>query len=459
VSVQLKRWLFLGVALLVLLVLLTAQLQRSGRVALAQDPTFTPTLTPSLTPTPTLIFTLTPTPTFVVFGTPTPTWTPFVFGTPTVVPTPTRPRRIVTEISSPQSGDAMAGFAPIEGSALKTSFRSYEISIAPAGTDAWSWLISSMDIISEGILYYLDTTAFPDGFYDLRLRAVDDLGNYEDDIVRGVEIRNAFPPTPTPRFNAEGTLLPPPPISPLGPPTATPRPRIVANLPSTGQGIFFPEVGDSVSGLVDIIGTVNGAAMNPFVRYEMALSAAGMDAWEWLFTNDEQFWLGTLYTLDTRAYADGRYDIRLRIVYVDGNYDDFIVRYVHFANEGKVDPAEIYPNGIYAPKSHARVGGIVDFVGTATDPSFLRWELAWSPAGAEQWSFLYTDDRQLINQLMARLDLSKLAESRVDFRLRVVRQDYNYDEFFVRGVQVLPPTPVPTVHPTPEGTPTPTPLG
>lgn len=454
-SLQAKRWIIGLAALFVLLTVILAQGPNRTRPALAQgDATNTASLTPTPTPSPTLTATWTP------IGFPTATWTPpFLFGTPTAPPAPTAPRRIVTEITSPTSGDAAAGFAPIEGSALKTSFRSYELAISAAGADNWSWLYSSYAIVSEGTLFYLDTTLFPDGFYDIRLRSVDDGGNYEDTFLRGLEIRNAFPPTPTPRFNAEGTLIPPTPVSPLGPPTATPRPRIVANLPETGQGIFTPEVGDEVAGFLDIIGTVNGSRLNPFLRYEMAISAAGMDNWSWLYTNDEQFWLGVLYTLDTRRFPDGLYDLRLRIVYRDANYEDFIVRYVQIANAGREDVVDVNRNGIHKPRSYKHVGGVVDFVGTAIDPSFLRWELAWSPAGAEEWAFLVSGERQRVNATLARLDLSKLAGTTVDFRLRVVRQDHNYDEFFAREVTILPPTPLPPTPFSPLGSPTPTPAG
>lgn len=458
-SLRARRWIIGCAALLVLAGVIVAQAPRQARPALAQDATNTPSQTPSQTPSMTPTTSGTATATSTPFGTPTATWTPFVFGTPTVVPTPTRPRRIITEISSPKSGDAVAGYAPIEGSALKTSFRSYELHISPAGADQWAWLVSSYDIIAEGTLHFLDTTRFPDGFYDIRLRSVDDGGNYEDFFLRGVEIRNAFPPTPTPKFNAEGTLIPPPPISPLGPPTATPRPRILANIPETGQGIFAPEVGEQVAGWLDIVGTANGSRLNPFERYEIAISAAGMDNWSWLYTSDEQLWVSVLYTLDTRRFPDGIYDLRLRTVFRDGNFEEFIVRYLQIANAGSEAAVDLTRNGIYKPRSYKAVGGIVDFVGTAVDASFLRWELAWSPAGAEEWAFLVSGERQRVNATLARLDLSKLAGATVDFRLRVVRQDHNYDEYFAREVHVLPPTPLPPTPFSPLGTPTPTPLG
>jgi hypothetical protein len=373
------------------------------------------------------------------------------------VGTPTRPIRVATEITHPQTGDAASGITEIIGSALTTSYRYYEISLAPASSENWAWLATSFDIVSEDILYLLDTTAYPDGYYDLRLRTVRDDGNYEDAFLRGLEFRNANPPTPTPEFNELGTLVPPAPISPLETPTPTPRPRIVQNSPN-GQGIFSPEVGQTVSGAVDIVGTANGSYQNPFSRYEMSISSAGDGNWQWLSTSTEQMWQGILYTLETRRFADGYYDIRQRIVYRDGNYDDFILRYMKIANQDIYQVVDEFPNGIYRPKSQSHVGGVVDFIGSAYDPEFLRWELHYSPSSAEQWTYLAGGDRQFVNEVFARLDLAKLGGTSADFRLRVVRQDYNYSEYFVRNLSVTPPTrtplpPLPTMPPQATSTP------
>jgi hypothetical protein len=429
---------------------------QSTRVALAQQltptETPTPTQTPTITPTGTFTVTSTWTPTFTPTwtptgtltptgfetSTPTPTWTPFGFTSPLVTPTPTREVRIVTEISHPGSGDAVAGAAEILGTALMAGYRKYEIHISPAGAETWSWLITSLDVVHDGTLFVLDSTLFGDGFYDLRLRTIDDLGNYQEAFLRGLEVRNANPPTPTPAFDALGTPLPPQPLSPLGSPTPTPRPRIVQNIPN-GQGIFAPEVGQRVFGPVDIVGTANGNYLNPFVRYEIAISPATEGNWTWLYSGETQMWQGVLYTLDSTRFADGSYDIRLRNVYRDGNYDEFILRYLQIDNAGVGGSLEITGptvNGFTQPASNSSVRGITQFVVTATDPAFSRWELAWSPAGLEEWAALTAGDRQARNETIARLDLSKLAGTQIDVRLRVVRQDGNYDDYFVRGLRV-----------------------
>ncbi len=437
-----KRFLIGCVALAVLAAALLAGREGAPRAAHAQvitdTPTspFTSTPTPTTTPTPSITPTWTVTPFGFVSPTPTFTWTPpFVFDSPLQTPTPVREIRVVTEISHPGSGDAIAGSAAILGTALMPSYRKYDIHISPAGAENWQWLVTSLDIVHDGTLYVLDSTKFGDGYYDVRLRTIDDLGAYREAFLRGLEIRNANPPTPTVALDPLGVPLPPQPLSPLGPPTATPRPRIVQNIPN-GQGIFAPEVGQTVAGPVDIVGTANGAWPDPFVRYEIAISPAGQGAWTWLYSSEQQMWQEVLYTLDSTQFANGSWDVRLRNVYRDGNYDEYILRYLQIDNSGRPGP-DVLANGIAQPISGSNVRGVTLFVGTATDPAFSRWELAWSPSGLEQWTALTSSQRPALNEALARLDLSKLAGTQIDVRLRVVREDGNYDEYFTRGLRVL----------------------
>lgn len=447
-----KRFLIVLILFGVLAGAAWAELATPARPLFAQEdttPTITPTPTgtPTLTPTPTGTTSLTPsltptwTPTF--FFTPTPTWTPpFPINSPLVSPTATKPIRIVTEISHPQSGDAVSGFTPILGTALMTAYRRYELAISPAGMENWQTLFNSMDVKHDDQLYVIDTTQFPDGYYDLRLRTINDTGEYIEGFLRGMEIRNANPPTVTPAFDESGALIPPL-VSPLATPTPTPRPRIIQFIPD-GQGIFNPEVGDTVSNFVDIIGTAVGYYQKPFERYEMAISPAGEGAWNWLYGSDQQVWQDVVYTLNTRDFADGYYDVRLRIVYRDANYDDFILRYLNIANAGVPDVNVTSPNGIDSPTSCDAIGGIVDFVGTAAGPEFVRWEMAWSPSGTEQWSWLTGGDTPVVNQVLARLDVNSLVNDEIDVRLRIVKPDGNYEDHYVGNLRVLAPTPTPT---------------
>lgn len=370
---------------------------------------------------------------------------------PTLTPTPIW--RVVNEITAPKSGDAIANATWIEGTALIEGFRRFDIHISEAGNEDWMWVTSSTTIIHNGNLYLLDTTQYPDGFYDLRVRAITDNGNYTESLVRNIEIRNANPPTLTPIANELGTLVPQP-TTPV-PPTPTPTPEFISFIPG-GQGIFAPQNGGVIRGQADIIGTVNGFAKNPFVRYELEISEAGNQAWEQLIFSEEQLWQSPIYTLDTTRWPDGRYDLRLRIVYRDANYDTFEVRNVFIANDTYVfvptPTTTPIRAGIFLPQPNASVSGLVEFIGGADTTNFAGWELAWRPSGTIAWNLLVqSEERVTLGNVLATLDLNQLPVGAYDFRLRIVEQDERRFDYIIPQLRVL--------RAPPQATPTPTPFG
>ena len=400
------------------------------------------TETPTWTPTGTATGSITPSPTF----SPTPTFTPFPGQVLTPTPTATRPPRIVNEIAAPKPGDAVAGWLNIIGTALIDAYRRYDMHIAVAGSEDWRWLTTSDAFVSDGVLYRLDTTQFPDGFYDLRVRVLRDDGNYSETFLRNMEIRNANPPTPTPLRNEFGTSLPPQPESPLvliPTPTPTIEPALLSNIPN-GPGIFLPEHEDVLRGKVTIIGTANSSSANPFVRYELAITTSGREQWAQIYSSEDQLWQDVLYTLDTKRLTDGFYDLRLRLVFRDSNYDEYYVRNLRVANQTYVPdhkrPTATPAVGIFLPATTASVSGVVEVSGVANSPNFLRWELYLAPSGSDQWSFLVSSQNPA-SGLLARLDLSRLPFGVYDMRLRVISRDNQYQDYFSRQIQLTAPTP------------------
>jgi hypothetical protein len=420
-----------------------ASVQRAAAEVLRQIPTPFPTpFFPTPFPTP-----------FPPFFTPPP-----IFEPPT--PTPTPDMRVVNELTHPKAGDAIASFAPIVGTALVDDYLKYEVHISPAGLDDWRWLETNFKVVRNGILHVLNTYLLADGFYDLRVRAIRRDGNYSETFLRNLEIRNASPPTPTPRIDALGTVLPDSPISPLfvPPPLPTATP-IFRSFERNGQGIFEPQNGDVLRGLVTVVGTANGRTnRNPFARYELYVTETGKDNWGWLFTGEQQLWQSPLFTWDTTTVADGLYDLRLRIVYRDSNYNEYYVTRLRVNNQGlgiavttpAATPARTWTPGLFFPRDNIQVTGVIDLVGTTATPNLLRWELAWSPSGAEDWQFVIADAKPVENGVLARLDLSLLAAGSYDFRLRTVRRDYSYQDYHVRNVTAIPPTPTPIPGSTPQ---------
>jgi len=128
---------------------------------------------------------------------------------------------------------------------------------------------------------------------------------------------------------------------------------------------------------------------------------------------------------------------------------------------------------IASPGSGATVQGAVTITGTAVHPEFQRYELYFTIEPGENWVFIGDAHfEQVNNGPLGVWDTRSLPDGNYSLRLRVVRQDGNYDETYARNIVVAnstPPTPTPTefvaptlppivdsvVTPTPEATATP----
>ncbi len=118
-------------------------------------------------------------------------------------------------------------------------------------------------------------------------------------------------------------------------------------------------------------------------------------------------------------------------------------------------------NGVTVPAPGDVVSGIVVVSGSASHPDFLRYELAFQPAFSpgSDWIVFAQGDRPVISDTIAIWDTTVGGElspvfpdGRYQLRLRVVRNDYNYDEYFVSDLIVanidVTPTVTPTITPT-----------
>ena len=124
-------------------------------------------------------------------------------------------------------------------------------------------------------------------------------------------------------------------------------------------------------------------------------------------------------------------------------------------------PDQVYAqSGISAPASGATVSGDVPIIGTAVIDPFQRYELYYKlePSGDDAYIYFDGGTNQVTNGQLAIWRTATLAPGTYSIRLRVVKTDGNYGEFFATGLVVnqgAEPTPTPT--PT-SGEPTPTPI-
>lgn len=125
-------------------------------------------------------------------------------------------------------------------------------------------------------------------------------------------------------------------------------------------------------------------------------------------------------------------------------------------------PGHIYAqSGISSPTSGATVSGDVPIIGTAVIDPFQRYELYYKlePSGDDAYIYFDGGTNQVNNGQLAIWRTAMLAPGTYSIRLRVVKTDGNYGEFFATGLVVnqgAPPTPTETPTST-EPTPTPIP--
>jgi len=118
---------------------------------------------------------------------------------------------------------------------------------------------------------------------------------------------------------------------------------------------------------------------------------------------------------------------------------------------------------ITSPRDRDVVRGLLVIKGTATHPSFWKYEIHYAPEPnpTDQWTVLAVHEVQVTDGRLETWDTSLVPDGTYSLRLRVVRKDGNYDEYYVRQISVanaLPKeTETPTATPTPAATSTPLP--
>ncbi|MFQ5812051.1 MAG: hypothetical protein ACE5I2_02485 [Anaerolineae bacterium] len=116
---------------------------------------------------------------------------------------------------------------------------------------------------------------------------------------------------------------------------------------------------------------------------------------------------------------------------------------------------------ITSPRDRDVVRGLLVIKGTATNPSFWKYEIHYAPEPnpTDQWTVLGVHEVQVTDGRLETWDTSSVSDGTYSLRLRVVRKDGNYDEYYVRQISVAnaQPTETPTATPTPAATPTPLP--
>lgn len=111
---------------------------------------------------------------------------------------------------------------------------------------------------------------------------------------------------------------------------------------------------------------------------------------------------------------------------------------------------------ITSPRDRAAVRGLVPIEGSATHPQFQKYEIHYGPEPnpGDQWTPVQGSPFTVpvVQGRLGLWDTTIIPDGLYSLRLRVVRLDGNYEEYFVRSIQVS--NTRPTETPTPRATPT-----
>lgn len=106
----------------------------------------------------------------------------------------------------------------------------------------------------------------------------------------------------------------------------------VAAPPSQGTDVAVisePSSGATVQGTIQIIGSADHPT---FEYYEISVSPAGVERWQYIGDGRNSVVNGPLLTWNTAMVPDGDYTLRLRVVRFDGNYSEAYMQQIMVMN-------------------------------------------------------------------------------------------------------------------------------
>jgi hypothetical protein len=124
--------------------------------------------------------------------------------------------------------------------------------------------------------------------------------------------------------------------------------------------VTSPTEGESVAGIIDVTGTVG---FSDFMKYEVFLQGHGELLWA--ATVYAPVVNGTLATIDTRIYPDGYYQMVVRTVKTDSNYDEYVGP--SFLIENKLGAPQPFPEVVSSPLYAPVAGAVTRFVNCSGD--------------------------------------------------------------------------------------------
>ena len=126
-------------------------------------------------------------------------------------------------ITSPTSGSIVNGVVRIDGTATVGNFQRYELFFKPRDADDSSYTLfeQGTEEVFNGELGFWDTTLIQPDVYTIRLRVVQNDGNYIEQFAENITVDPNYSPAPPPTPTPDPSLPPTPTSDPSLSPTAT----------------------------------------------------------------------------------------------------------------------------------------------------------------------------------------------------------------------------------------------
>lgn len=339
-------------------------------------------------------------------------------------------------ISAPANGATVRGSVEVMGYASDPNFSKWQLDLLPGGDPSAAIFLAFGETAGD-VKYTLNTVGLPEGEHALRLRVVRSDSNYS-------EFTNKFTVA-----NSAASLT--------KPADTTPTAKDIVQTAIDAGSFKTLVAAAQAAGLVDTLkgagpftvfapndaafaklpaGTVEGllkdpkALANVLTYHVLAGEVKAAAVKDGLTVNTVQGSPVTFTIMDGKPMINGANIISTDIMATNG--------VIHVIDAVILPPAAAdtgadMTNGIKSPKDGATVSGAVEVMGHAMDPNFVRWELALLPggdvnapvslaSGKEHGDFTYS------------LDTTGLPNGEHAFRLRVVRSDGNYGEYFSKFV-------------------------
>jgi uncharacterized surface protein with fasciclin (FAS1) repeats len=340
-------------------------------------------------------------------------------------------------IITPKDGATVSGAVDVTGYASDPNFNKWQLDLLPGGNPNAAVFLALGNNPGD-FSYALNTAGLPNGEHALRLRVVRNDSNY-DEYVNKFTIANGAAVAaskPAAKQDIVATAIGAGQFKTLV--AAVQAAGLVSALQGKGPFTVFAPTDAAFAKLP--AGTVEGLLKDPKALSNILLyhvlsgevkAAAVKDG---LTAKTLQGSPVTFKIVDGKPMIEGANIVATDVMASNGviHVIDSVILPPPAAQAAAQAPA-VQPNGITAPKDGATVAGTVEVMGHAGDPRFSKWQLDLLPGGdANNAIFLALGKEH--GDLTYALNTVGLPNGEHALRLRVVRDDSNYDEYVTKFV-------------------------